>query len=104
MFVKLGYTISRKILRRLIRMVDTDHSGSLSFDEFLALVTLVSRALEREENNIPDETYTVDLSQFTQEELQELLAIFNAVGPSRLRLLCLSHFSPQTQMAMGLSQ
>jgi hypothetical protein len=87
MFVKLGYTISRKIFRRLLRMVDKDHSGSLSFIQFLELVTLVSTALEREANNIPDETYDVDISQLTQEELQDLLVIFNGVGPSRLPLL-----------------
>jgi Ca2+-binding EF-hand superfamily protein len=98
MFVSLGYNISRKILRRLIRIVDKDRSGSLSFDEFLSLVVLVSTALEKEANNVPDETYAVDFSQFTADDLQQFQSIFNDVGLFLSPSLppCLLLFCPDT--------
>jgi hypothetical protein len=79
MFNSLGFQISRKILRRLIRIVDTDRNGNLSFEEFTSLILLVNDAL-REGASTQDEVYEVDMSQFSNDEIEHLETIFEIVG------------------------
>jgi hypothetical protein len=79
MFNGLGFKISRKILRRLIRTVDADRSGSLSFQEFISLILLVTEALQ-EGASTEDEVYAVDMSQFSNDEIEHFETIFEIVG------------------------
>lgn len=78
MFATLGYQISRKVLRRFIRMVDVDRNGTLSFNEFVSLLVLVNNALAEGEDR-PD-IYEADFSNFTPDEIEHFRAIFQAVG------------------------
>lgn len=84
MFLALNYcNVTEDIIQNLVRSVDSDLSGNLCFEEFVALIILVHQE-QNNQNTEPvtsaDTTFQIDTSKFSNQEMQRFFSIFRSVG------------------------
>lgn len=71
MFVSLGYSVTLDKVSEVLRLVDADGNGNLSFKEFVALIILLNNEVQQENQHQDD---NVDL---------RFIDIFNSVDTDR---------------------
>jgi hypothetical protein len=84
MLVALNYEVNDETLTNMIRTVDSDLSGDLSFQEFVTLLIMINQTTtdpNNESSNPPStETFQVHLSQFSNQQIERFFETFRSVG------------------------
>jgi hypothetical protein len=86
MLIALNYEVSHETLSSMVKAVDSDLSGDLSFEEFVTLLILINQMNTDSGNDNskpPAETFEVDISKFPREDIERFFLTFKSVGKSQ---------------------